>query len=104
VAFNAEAIAELMRLDLGDAISVQGALTIDEYGKDGEKRMPTSSLPIMSLLCASRKRATEDRGRACARAFWSSSGRVSAKIGEMDRSQRSECLSKRFLLRRTAGP
>jgi single-stranded DNA-binding protein len=38
VAFNAEAIAALMRLDAGDSFSVQGAFTIDEYEKDGEKR------------------------------------------------------------------
>jgi single-stranded DNA-binding protein len=38
-AFSDTAQAELMRLTVGDALSVQGALTIDEYEKDGEKRI-----------------------------------------------------------------
>lgn len=39
VAFDEVAIAELSRLEAGDALSIQGALTIEEYdGKDGSKK------------------------------------------------------------------
>jgi single-stranded DNA-binding protein len=42
LAFSESVQAELMRLDDGDAISVQGAFKADIYDKDGEKRLSLS--------------------------------------------------------------
>ncbi len=41
-AFSETAQSELMRLTDGDAVSVQGALKIEEYEKDGQKRVSLS--------------------------------------------------------------
>jgi single-stranded DNA-binding protein len=38
-AFSESVMAELMRLAEGDALSVQGALKVEEYEKDGQKRV-----------------------------------------------------------------
>jgi single-stranded DNA-binding protein len=38
-AFSEATQAELMRLTDGDALSVQGALKVEEYEKDGQKRV-----------------------------------------------------------------
>jgi hypothetical protein len=39
LAFSDTAQAELLRLDDGDAVSVQGALRAEAYSKDGEARV-----------------------------------------------------------------
>jgi single-stranded DNA-binding protein len=43
-AFSAEAQSELMRLDDGDALSVQGGLRAEAYAKDGEPRVSLTVL------------------------------------------------------------
>jgi hypothetical protein len=42
LAFPESIQAELLRLQDGDAISVQGALKVELYDKDGEKRLSLS--------------------------------------------------------------
>ena len=58
VAFSETAQAELMRLGDGDALSVQGALKVETYERDGETKLSLSIIAehVLALRQPSRKR------------------------------------------------
>lgn len=62
-AFSESVMAELMRLAEGDALSVQGALKVEEYEKDGQKRVSLGVIAdhVLALRQTKQKVAKVDR-------------------------------------------
>jgi len=50
LAFSDTAQAELLRLDDGDALSVQGALRVEAYSKDGEPRVGLTVIADAAIM------------------------------------------------------
>ena len=70
LAFSAEAQNELLRLDDGDAVSVQGGRRAEAYSKDGEARVGLTVIAdaVLPLRCA-RKRQPRESERQAAHAY-----------------------------------
>jgi single-stranded DNA-binding protein len=60
IAFSENAQAELLRLSEGDALSVQGALKVEEYEKEGQKRV---SLGVIASHVLALRQPRKARGR-----------------------------------------
>ena len=60
IAFSENAQAELLRLSEGDALSVQGALKVEEYEKEGQKRV---SLGVIASHVLALRQPPKPRGR-----------------------------------------
>jgi single-stranded DNA-binding protein len=63
LAFSDTAQAELLRLDDGDAVSVQGALRAEAYSKDGEARVGLTVIAdaVLPLRRAKKRQEPEQR-------------------------------------------
>jgi hypothetical protein len=71
LAFSSEAQNELLRLDDGDALAVQGGLRAEAYAKDGEPRVSLTVLAdaVLPLKRPKKPREPERQERAPAAAF-----------------------------------
>jgi single-stranded DNA-binding protein len=65
-AFSDNAQAEILRLSEGEALSVQGPMKVEEYEKDGQKRVSLGVIAghVLALAQPPKPRGRDERGPA----------------------------------------